>query len=70
MTMTMDVEKLAYELWEKNGRPEGQDQEHYYAAERMLAEGNGAAAPKKTATRARSTSAKPRASSTKSKKQA
>jgi hypothetical protein len=31
-----DVERLAYELWEREGRPNGRDQTHYYEAERLL----------------------------------
>ncbi len=29
----------AYELWEKNGKPEGRDQEFYHQAEKELKEG-------------------------------
>jgi hypothetical protein len=55
MTSNAEIEKLAYELWEKDGRQHGRDQEYYLAAERLLAQGgNGVAvaqaAPKKRAT--------------------
>lgn len=33
-----DIEKLAYYLWEKEGKPEGRDQYYYYEAERQLKE--------------------------------
>ncbi len=33
-----EVEKLAYTLWEKDGKPQGQDQRYYYEAERRLKE--------------------------------
>jgi hypothetical protein len=31
-----EVERRAYEIWEREGRPEGQDVEHWLAAERQL----------------------------------
>jgi hypothetical protein len=31
-----DVSRRAYSIWEKNGRPEGNEQEHWYVAEREL----------------------------------
>lgn len=31
-----EVEHRAYELWEREGRPEGRDLEHWLAAERQL----------------------------------
>jgi hypothetical protein len=31
-----DVSRRAYEIWEKNGRPDGNEQEHWYVAEREL----------------------------------
>jgi len=31
-----DVARHAYTLWERNGRPEGNEQEHWYVAEREL----------------------------------
>ena len=72
MATTVEIEKLAYDLWEKDGRPQGRDQDYYFTAERMLAEQNGhvavAEAPKK-ATRTRTAAAKPRAT-TRTKKQA
>ena len=72
MATTAEIEKLAYDLWEKDGRPHGRDQDYYYTAERVLAEQNGhvavAEAPKK-ATRTRSAAAKPRATTTRTKRQ-
>jgi hypothetical protein len=32
------VRKLAYSIWEQDGRPEGKAVENYYRAERMLRE--------------------------------
>jgi hypothetical protein len=31
-----DIEKLAYQLWEKEGRPEGQAMTYWLKAEKML----------------------------------
>ena len=31
-----EVEHRAYEIWEREGRPEGRDIEHWFAAERQL----------------------------------
>ncbi|HEX9242154.1 MAG TPA: DUF2934 domain-containing protein [Anaeromyxobacter sp.] len=31
-----DVATRAYELWQKNGRPHGKDQEHWFQAEQEL----------------------------------
>lgn len=33
-----EIEKLAYELWEQEGRPHGRDVVHYLEAERLLRE--------------------------------
>jgi len=33
-----EIEKLAYELWEQEGRPHGRDLVHYQEAERLLRE--------------------------------
>ena len=30
------IRELAYSLWEKEGRPEGKDTEHYFTAKQML----------------------------------
>lgn len=73
MMKTSDVEQLAYELWEKDGRPHGRDQEYYFEAERLMAlrSSNGALAEapaKKRTTRAASD--KPKTVGTRSKKQA
>jgi len=35
------IKKAAYELWEKQGRPEGQDFEHWFQAENELDGSNG-----------------------------
>lgn len=51
MPTQAEIQKLAYELWEKEGRPHGRHMAHYYQAERVLQEraaGNGSpAAPAK-----------------------
>lgn len=31
-----EVARRAYTIWERNGRPEGNEQEHWYLAEREL----------------------------------
>lgn len=31
-----EIEHRAYEIWEREGRPEGRDIEHWFAAERQL----------------------------------
>jgi hypothetical protein len=31
-----DVSRHAYSIWERNGRPDGNEQEHWYVAEREL----------------------------------
>jgi hypothetical protein len=36
---TDEVARVAYAIWEAEGRPEGRDQEHWARAERMLDEG-------------------------------
>ncbi|MEX2431438.1 MAG: DUF2934 domain-containing protein [Dehalococcoidia bacterium] len=68
-----NVEHLAYQLWENDGRPHGRDQEYYFTAERLLAGNNGAVAtaeaPKRR-TRAAAVSDKPKATRTRAKKQA
>ena len=33
-----EIQQIAYEIWESEGRPTGQDAEHYYRAERVWAE--------------------------------
>ena len=33
-----ETEKLAYHLWEQEGRPKGRELRHYYEAERILKE--------------------------------
>ena len=32
------IKELAYTMWEQEGRPEGKDVEHYFAAEQILKE--------------------------------
>jgi len=66
-----DVRLIAYEIWEQEGRPDGQDMEHWLRAEAIWAErqlpqiGETAvkSAPKKarrtTTTKRRTTSRKP-----------
>jgi hypothetical protein len=49
MPSQQDIERMAYELWEREGRPHGMDHHYYYEAERAL-NGDGAK-PKKTSTR-------------------
>ncbi len=31
-----NVSRRAYSIWERNGRPDGNEQEHWYVAEREL----------------------------------
>ena len=38
MATEEQVKELAYNLWDKEGRPEGRDVEHYFTAKRMLDE--------------------------------
>ena len=53
-----EIQRIAYEIWESEGRPAGRDADHYYRAERLLAERqNGPVAVKPAAARARSTKA-------------
>ncbi len=33
-----NIKKVAYSMWEAEGKPEGKDLEHYYRAEKMLKE--------------------------------
>ena len=32
------IKEQAYQMWEQEGRPEGKDVEHYFAAKQMLEE--------------------------------
>lgn len=57
MPSQQDIERLAYQLWERDGRPEGNHLAHYYEAERVLATANK---PKRAAAR-KATTAKSRA---------
>jgi Protein of unknown function (DUF2934) len=41
----MDIVRLAYQLWEQAGKPDGRDQEFYRQAERELQEANERAIP-------------------------
>lgn len=38
------IKELAYQMWEQEGRPEGRDVEHYFAAKQMLEEQEAAQA--------------------------
>ena len=38
------IKELAYIMWEQEGRPEGRDVEHYFAAKQMLEEQEAAQA--------------------------
>lgn len=38
MVTDQQIKDLAYALWEKEGRPEGKDQEHYFQARQILEE--------------------------------
>jgi hypothetical protein len=62
MATKQEIERLAYEMWERDGRPEGNDQSYYYEAERAL---SSAPTPKRSADRkpatAKTTASKPRA---------
>lgn len=33
-----EIKKMAYDIWEKEGRPYGKDQEYYYRAQKTLEE--------------------------------
>lgn len=48
MPSQQDIERLAYEMWEREGKPHGKDHHYYYEAERAL---NGDSKAKKTTTR-------------------
>ncbi len=45
MTSEEQVRELAYSIWEKEGRPEGKDLEHYLAARRILEEKQASKSP-------------------------
>lgn len=38
MATEEEIKRLAYEIWEKEGRPGGRDVEHYFRARQMLGE--------------------------------
>lgn len=38
MPNRQEIERLAYSLWERDGRPQGRDLKHYFEAERTLRE--------------------------------
>jgi hypothetical protein len=55
-----EIRRIAYEIWEKEGRPEGRDVEHYLRAEAMWREAQAqqnpaspAGGPKRRPTRRR-----------------
>jgi hypothetical protein len=45
-----EIRQAAYELWEKEGCPQGRDCEHWYLAEVMWEEKNGKAFSEKSQT--------------------
>ena len=61
-----DIEKLAYDLWEREGKPHGNDHHYYYEAEKQLsvqpkakkATARKTATPKATATKTTAAKAK------------
>lgn len=56
------IAKLAYQIWDQEGRPEGRDMEHW-----LRAESDAAAKPKAVANKAKAASAaKPKAAKLKS----
>ena len=40
-----DVARLAYEIWEAEGRPDGRDQEHWFRAKKIIEGGDAQADP-------------------------
>ena len=38
MATEEEIKKIAHEIWEQEGRPEGKGVEHYFRAERLLQE--------------------------------
>lgn len=40
-----EIERRAYEIWERNGRPEGREEEHWRQAEQELADERGGDEP-------------------------
>ena len=40
------IKEIAYELWEREGKPEGRDLEHYFQAEKLASSGPVKTAPK------------------------
>jgi hypothetical protein len=38
MATEEEIKKLAHEIWEQEGRPEGKDIEHYFRAKKLLEE--------------------------------
>ena len=36
MPTEQEIERLAYSIWEEEGRPDGKDQEHYFRAKQIL----------------------------------
>ena len=38
MATEEEIKKLAHEIWEQEGRPEGKDIEHYFHAKKLLDE--------------------------------
>ncbi len=36
MSTEEEIKKLAYSIWEKEGRPQGRDVEHYFKAQKII----------------------------------
>lgn len=45
MATEEQIRELAYSIWEREGRPEGKDAEHYHRAKQMLEEQEVASLP-------------------------
>ena len=48
-----EIKRLAYQLWEEEGRPEGRDLNHYYMAEILWQQRNAEIVPEKEPVRAK-----------------
>jgi len=44
MDRETEIRQIAYQLWEKEGRPQGRDLEHYFKAEAIYKQRHGAVA--------------------------
>jgi len=47
MVTEEQIRKLAYAIWEQEGRPEGKDLEYYFRAKKILEEREAASSPAK-----------------------